>query len=73
LLFRVENLVHQYSDGTTALDNVSLGFEKGERIALLGTNGSGKTTLLNHFNGILKPSSGPFTLKKTPAIQRKLA
>ena len=58
MLFRIENLSHRYSDGTLALNDVSLSFEKGERIALLGTNGSGKTTLLHHLNGILKPSSG---------------
>ena len=58
MLFRIEHLIHQYSDGTTALDDVSLSFERGDRIALLGTNGSGKTTLLNHLNGILKPTSG---------------
>jgi len=66
MLFRVENLIHQYSDGTLALDNVSLGFEKGERIALLGTNGSGKTTLLNHLNGILKPTSGKIYFEDKP-------
>lgn len=66
MLFRVENLVHQYSDGTLALDNVSLGFERGDRIALLGTNGSGKTTLLNHFNGILRPTSGQIYFEDKP-------
>jgi cobalt/nickel transport system ATP-binding protein len=58
MLFKVENLTHEYSDGTLAIDDTSLGFERSERIALLGTNGSGKTTLLNHLNGILKPSHG---------------
>jgi cobalt/nickel transport system ATP-binding protein len=58
MLFKIENLIHEYSDGTLALNNVSLSFERAERIALLGTNGSGKTTLLNHLNGILKPTSG---------------
>ena len=58
MLFRLENISHRYSDGTLALNDVSLSFEKGERIALLGTNGSGKTTLLHHLNGILKPTSG---------------
>lgn len=66
MLFRVENLVHQYSDGTLALNNISLGFKRGERIALLGTNGSGKTTLLNHFNGILKPTSGSIYFNDKP-------
>jgi len=66
MLFRVENLVYQYADGTVALDNVSLGFDRGDRIALLGTNGSGKTTLLNHLNGILKPTSGKIYFEDKP-------
>lgn len=66
MLFKIEHLVHQYSDGTTALDDVSLSFDHGERIALLGTNGSGKTTLLNHLNGILKPTSGVIYYEDKP-------
>lgn len=66
MLFKLENLSHQYSDGTLALDNVSLSFEAGERIALLGTNGSGKTTLLHHLNGILKPTSGKVYFEDNP-------
>jgi len=66
MLFRLENLSHQYSDGTLALNEVSLSFDKGERIALLGTNGSGKTTLLYHLNGILKPTSGKIYYEDKP-------
>ncbi len=66
MLFRLENLTHQYSDGTIALNNVSLSFDKGERIALLGTNGSGKTTLLHHLNGILKPTLGNIYYEDKP-------
>src|SRR4030067_400505 len=66
MLFRLENLSHRYSDGTLALNDVSLSFAKGERIALLGTNGSGKTTLLNHLNGILKPSIGKIYFEDKP-------
>jgi len=66
MLFRLENLSHIYSDGTLAVDDVSLSFESGERIALLGTNGSGKTTLLNHLNGLLKPSSGKIHFEDKP-------
>jgi cobalt/nickel transport system ATP-binding protein len=49
-----------------ALDDVSLSFERGARIALLGTNGSGKTTLLHHLNGILKPTSGTIYYEDEP-------
>jgi cobalt/nickel transport system ATP-binding protein len=66
MLFKIENLTHEYSDGTIALDNVSLSFDRTERIALLGTNGSGKTTLLNHLNGILKPTSGKILIDEQP-------
>src|SRR4030043_1337352 len=66
MLFLLENLSHRYSDGTVALDSVSLSFAKGERTALLGTNGSGKTTLLHHLNGILKPTSGKVFFEDKP-------
>ena len=66
MLFKIENLVHEYSDGTLALDNVTVSFDRAERIALLGTNGSGKTTLLNHLNGILKPTSGKILFDEKP-------
>ena len=66
MLFRLENLSHQYSDGTLALNEVSLTFDKGDRIALIGTNGSGKTTLLYHLNGILKPTSGKIYYEDKP-------
>jgi cobalt/nickel transport system ATP-binding protein len=66
MIFRLENLSHCYSDGTLALDDVSLNFARGERVAFLGTNGSGKTTLLNHLNGILKPTSGKIYFEDKP-------
>ncbi len=66
MLFQLKNLSHRYSDGTLALNDISLNFKKGDRIALLGTNGSGKTTLLNHLNGILKPTSGQIYFEDKP-------
>jgi cobalt/nickel transport system ATP-binding protein len=66
MLFKIENLTYEYSDGTIALDNINLSFDRAERIALLGTNGSGKTTLLNHLNGILKPTSGKIIFDGNP-------
>ncbi len=66
MLFKIENLIHEYSDGTLALDDVSVSFDRAERIALLGTNGSGKTTLLNHLNGILKPTHGRILFDEKP-------
>ena len=41
-----------------ALDNVSVGFEKGKITGLIGHTGSGKSTLVNLLNGLYKPSEG---------------
>lgn len=52
----------------TALDRVSLTFDKGERVAFVGANGSGKTTLLRVLLGLVRfegqvtvfdPKNGP--------------
>lgn len=58
----VRNLKYGYSKGTPfetgALKGVSLDFEQGEIVALIGHTGSGKSTLLQHLNGLLKADSG---------------
>ena len=41
-----------------ALDNVSLAFEDGDRIGIVGCNGAGKTTLLRVLAGAYHPTSG---------------
>ncbi|WP_435196582.1 ABC transporter ATP-binding protein [Natronomonas sp. EA1] len=42
----------------TAVDDVTLGIEKGEWISIVGPNGAGKTTLLNMMNGFYTPDAG---------------
>lgn len=58
----VHNLIYGYSKGTPfetgALKGVSLDFEQGEIVAVIGHTGSGKSTLLQHLNGLLKSDSG---------------
>ena len=44
--------------GITALEDISLKLDDGDRIGLLGHNGAGKTTLLKVLAGILPPTSG---------------
>lgn len=55
-------LTHIYSPDTpfkqVALNEVSLDIEKGEFLGIIGHTGSGKSTLVQHFNGLLKPTSG---------------
>ncbi|HEX8508820.1 MAG TPA: ATP-binding cassette domain-containing protein [Propionibacteriaceae bacterium] len=44
--------------GTTALSQVSMRVETGERVAVLGASGAGKSTLISLVNGLLEPSDG---------------
>ena len=51
-----------YSKGTAyekqALKNISLKIEDGQFIGIIGHTGSGKSTLIQHFNGLIKATSG---------------
>jgi len=53
----IEALTVSYG-ATRVLDQVSLGVERGEMIALLGSSGCGKTTLLRSIAGFVMPDSG---------------
>lgn len=59
---KTENLKYVYSRGTpfekTAINNINLEIEKGVLAGIIGHTGSGKSTLIQHFNGLMKPSSG---------------
>ena len=56
------NLCHVYGQGTAleqyALKDVNLEIGDGQFIGLIGHTGSGKSTLIQHFNGLLKATSG---------------
>jgi ABC-type branched-subunit amino acid transport system ATPase component len=56
-VLRLERLVKTFG-GVTAADNISLGLESGEMLAIIGPNGCGKTTLFNLITGYLQPESG---------------
>jgi ABC-type cobalt transport system, ATPase component len=59
---RIAGLNHVYSEGTPfekiALNDINLEIPQGQFVGLLGHTGSGKSTLIQHFNALLKPTSG---------------
>jgi energy-coupling factor transport system ATP-binding protein len=67
MFIRLENVYFTYSLGmpfeTEVLKNINLEINEGEFIGLIGHTGCGKTTLIQHFNGLLKPTSGKVFVK----------
>lgn len=65
-VLKTEELTYIYSQGTpfekTAVDHVNLEINEGEMVGIMGHTGSGKSTLIQHFNGLLKPTSGKIFL-----------
>lgn len=61
-ILKTEGLTYTYSAGTpfekTAVDHVDLCIEENTMVGVIGHTGSGKSTLIQHFNGLLKPTSG---------------
>lgn len=74
-VLKIENLTHVYSPGTpferVAVENVSFTARHGEFIGLIGHTGSGKSTLIQHFNGLLKPTSGRVLINGEDIFQSK--
>ena len=58
----IQNLSYKYMHGgpfeKAALNGINLKIESGEFVGIIGHTGSGKTTLVQHFNGLLKPTTG---------------
>ncbi|WP_134704797.1 energy-coupling factor transporter ATPase [Ammoniphilus sp. YIM 78166] len=65
----VKNLTHVYGKGTPferqALQPINLHIPTRSFTAIIGQTGSGKSTLVQHFNGLLRPTTGEVHVGKT--------
>lgn len=71
-IIEIKNLSYTYSDGTIALDNISISIEAGKKIAILGSNGSGKSTLLQHLNGLILPEKASIKVANLSVDKKNL-
>jgi ABC-type multidrug transport system fused ATPase/permease subunit len=52
-----------------ALENISITFNRGERVAIVGPSGSGKSTLVDLALGVIEPASGSILISGVSAIE----
>ena len=65
MIIEVEEVTKAYTLGNTlvkALDNISLGIDAGEMVAVTGPSGSGKSTLMHILGCLDTPDSGVYRL-----------
>jgi len=70
-ILEIDKITYTYSDGTKALNGVSLAIRQGEKLAFVGGNGSGKSTLFLCLNGILRPQSGTIKYNGKPVVYKR--
>lgn len=63
-VIEIQSLSKQYKEADFfSVNNLSMLVNKGEIYGLLGPNGAGKTTLISMLCGLIKPTSGNFTIE----------
>ena len=73
-ILRTENLCKLYGEGENevkAIDDTSIGIQKGEFVAIVGKSGSGKSTLLHMLGGLDIPTSGKVFIGSKDIFQLK--
>ena len=60
-------------EAVQALKNINVIINEGEFVGIIGHTGSGKSTLVQHFNGLLKPTTGTVSIDGLVTTERKIA
>jgi ABC-2 type transport system ATP-binding protein len=62
-IIQIQSLSKKYKDADAfSLNDLTLTINEGQIFGLLGPNGAGKTTLISMLCGLIKPTSGSFTI-----------
>ena len=62
-MIEIKNLYKKYKNSDEfSVNDISLNIGKNEIYGILGPNGAGKTTLISMLSGLIKPTSGQFTI-----------
>lgn len=76
-IIHIQNLHKKYKNADEfSVNNISLDIHKNEIFGILGPNGAGKTTLISMLSGLIKPTSGSFSIhglthhKRSTALQQ---
>jgi cobalt/nickel transport system ATP-binding protein len=72
IVFDVQDVTYCYNSDVTALNGITLGIERGTRVAIMGANGSGKSTLLRILDGLYFPDRGRVTVFGQPLTEEQL-
>ena len=74
-IIQTQNMNYTYQVGTPfefhALRDINIKIKKGETVGIIGPTGSGKSTLVQHFNGLLRPTSGSILVSGRDINQKK--
>ena len=72
----LKNITYTYSPGTAyeihALKDINLSIPDGQFIGIIGHTGSGKSTLIQHFNALIRPTSGTITTMERISGERNM-
>lgn len=73
-IIQIQSLSKKYKDADAfSLTDLTLSINEGQIFGLLGPNGAGKTTLISMLCGLIKPTSGSFTINNLMYSENALA
>ena len=64
-MIRLEQVSHQFANGTRALSDINLALSGQDFTVLIGPSGAGKSTLMRVLNGLVRPKSGKVWINET--------